>query len=295
MVTPSISYTLDAVFMATNMPSAFRKVHTGIATCLLFALIHFLLSNCCFSNGENAPLSVRRRDVGNAFDHAWIGYSTLCMGHDSLHPVSNTCNDDFGGWGATAIDALSTAIIMEKTEVVIEILRFIETIDFEVVKGGKNIQLFEVTIRHFGGMISAWDLLTGPFEGMVKDDRLKQTLYSQMVRLGDALSCAFDTPSGIPRNWVDPAACVSDDGTSNAVAGAGTLILEFTRLSDITGNQQYARLAQRAEAYLLNPWPQYGEPFPGLLGSFLSVDDGHLLDSKGSWGSLADCKPELQA
>lgn len=90
------------------------------------------------------------------------------MGHDSIHPVSNTCDDDFGGWGATAIDALSTAIMLEKADVVEQILHFIATIDFRVVKGGSSIQMFEVVIRHFGGLISAHDLLTGPFSHLYR-------------------------------------------------------------------------------------------------------------------------------
>ena len=234
--------------------------------------------------------AARKTAIEDAFQHAWDGYSKYCFGHDTLHPVSSTCEDDFGGYGATAIDSLPTAIIFGKEEVVLQILRFISTLDFKVVKGGTKIQVFEVTIRHFAGMISAWDLLDGPFDHMANDPNLRQALYDQMVTLGDVLSCAFDTPSGIPREWVDPASCQTDQGSTNTVAGAGTLILEFARLSDITGNRKYANLAQRAEDYLLRPKPASGEPYPGLLGSFISVSSGEIVDSKGSWGAFADCE-----
>lgn len=70
-------------------------------------------------------LSTRRQAIATAFGHAWSGYSTHCLGHDALHPVTDTCSDDFGGWGVTAIDALSTAILLEKEAVVLEILHFI--------------------------------------------------------------------------------------------------------------------------------------------------------------------------
>ena len=276
------------------MPRASRTFRTATTALLIVAAIFYFSGTFgIIQSKEDLLLSARRQKVEDAFEHAWTGYATHCRGRDSLHPVTDTCDDDFGGWAVTAIDALSTAIIMRKQEIVLDILRSIESIDFGIIKGGNNIQLFEVTIRHFGGMLSAWDLLNGPYKGMVRDKNLMQALYSQMVRLGNVLSCAFDTPSGIPRNWVDPVACVTDDGSSNTVAGAGTLILEFTRLSDITGDQSYARIARRAEEYLISPWPVAGEPYPGLLGSFVSVDDGHFLDSKGSWGSLADCKYEV--
>ena len=204
--------------------------------------------------------------------------------------MSNSCADDFGGYGATAIDSLSTAIIFGKEDVVLQILEYIATLDWKVVKDGSRIQLFEVTIRHFAAMISAWDLLNGPFSSMAQDATLRQQLYDRMVELGDALSCAFDTPSGVPRDWIDPAACESDRGTTNTIASAGTLILEFGRLSDITNDRKYVQLAQRAENFLLKPKPASGEPFPALLGSFIYVQDGSIADTSGSWGAFADCK-----
>ncbi|KAG9761562.1 alpha-1,2-mannosidase, partial [Aureobasidium melanogenum] len=232
--------------------------------------------------------SARTNAVKAAFQHAWDGYSKYCFGHDTLHPVTDTCEDDFGGWGATAIDSLSTAIMFEKKNVTRQILGFIAALDFKVVRGGSRIQVFEVTIRHFAAMISAWDLLNGPFSHMVDDPDLIRALYAQMVALGDVLSCAFDSPSGVPHDWVDPALCQSDKGTQNTIAGAGTMILEFARLSDITGNRKYANLAERAEDYLLKPQPASGEPYPGLLGSFINVGNGEIIGSQGSWGALAD-------
>ncbi|THW77260.1 glycoside hydrolase, partial [Aureobasidium pullulans] len=230
----------------------------------------------------------RTNAIASAFQHAWDGYSGHCFGHDTLHPVSNTCEDDFGGYGATAIDSLPTAIIFGNKKVALQILNFIATLDFKSVKGGSSIQVFEVTIRHLAAMISAWDLLEGPFSHMAISPDLRYALHVQMTRLGDILSCAFATPSGVPRNWVDPALCQTDNDPQNSIAGAGTMILEFARLSDITGNETYANLAQVAEQYLLKPQPASSEPYPGLLGSYISVETGELVGSKGSWGAFAD-------
>ncbi|KAK5111684.1 hypothetical protein LTR62_004790 [Meristemomyces frigidus] len=215
------------------------------------------------------------------------------MGHDSLHPVTNTCDDDFGGWGATAVDALTTAILFEKEDVVKQILTFISELDFTQVAGGSSVQLFEVVIRHLGSMISAHDLLNpsggSPFSHLVtKDKLLRESLYKQMVSLGGALTCGFSTPSGIPRNWVDPTLCTTDSGHSNTVAGVGSNILEFARLSELTGHGMYVTLARRAEQFLINPHPVDKMPWPGILGSFVKVADGTLMDMKASWGSLAD-------
>jgi mannosyl-oligosaccharide alpha-1,2-mannosidase len=105
-----------------------------------------------------------------------------------LHPVTNTCEDDFGGFGATAIDSLPTAIIFGDENVTVQILEFIAALDLRAVKGGTRIQVFEVTIRHFAAMISAWDLLHGPFSHMAKSPDLRHALYVHMVALGEYLS-----------------------------------------------------------------------------------------------------------
>jgi mannosyl-oligosaccharide alpha-1,2-mannosidase len=210
-----------------------------------------------------------------------------------LHPVTNTCEDDFGGYGATAIDSLPTAIIFGNENAATQILEYIAALDLRILKSGTRIQVFEVTIRHFAAMISAWDLLNGPFSHMAKNLNLRYALYAQMVALGDILSCAFDSPSGIPREWVDPALCQSDKGTQNTIAGVGTVILEFARLSDITGDRKYADLAEKAENHLLKPQPAAGEPHPGLLGSFVNMETGDIIGSQGSWGALADCEVRL--
>ena len=179
--------------------------------------------------------------------------------------------------------------MLGKEDIVIQILEFIATLDWKAAKDEYPMQVFEITIRHLAAMISAWDLLNGPFSSMAQNAALRQALYSQMVALGDVLCCAFDAPSGVPKPWINPATCESNSRGRNAVAGVGTWILEFGRLSDITNDNKYVSLAQRAEEYLLKPHPGSGEPYPGLLGSFVSMDDGHIMDSSSSWGAFADC------
>lgn len=100
---------------------------------------------------------------------------------------------------------------------------------------------------------------------------------------------AFDTPSGVP----DPTIYLNPEpkraGSSrNNIAEVGTLVLEWTRLSDLTGNPEYAQLAQKAESYILKPTPESGEPFPGLTGTYLNLTDGTFIDSSGGWSGLTD-------
>lgn len=65
-------------------------------------------------------------------------------------------------------------------------------------------------------------------------------------------------------------------------------VLEWTRLSDLTGDPEYAMLTQKAEEYLLNPHPASSEPFPGLIGTFLNWTNGMFEDAAGGWTGGTD-------
>jgi hypothetical protein len=106
----------------------------------------------------------------------------------------------------------------------------------------------------FTRLLSAYDLLTN---GYVPKGTYNQAdvdaLLSQAKTLGDKLLVQFETPSGLPTaninfttnepingQFTDPLNNVTYNATNVAVAG--TLVLEFHRLSDLTGDLKY-RLA----------------------------------------------------
>ncbi|KAJ5450467.1 Mannosyl-oligosaccharide alpha-1-2-mannosidase [Penicillium daleae] len=219
--------------------------------------------------------------VKEAFQHAWDGYMKYAYPHDELHPVSNGYGDSRNGWGASAVDALSTAIIMGKTDVVNTILDHVSKIDYS--QTDSQVSLFETTIRYLGGMLSGYDLLKGPASSMVQDSDLVDDLLIQAKNLGDVLKFAFDTGSGVPYNNINITSQGNDGSTTNGLAVTGTLVLEWTRLSDLTGDDEYATMSQKAESRLLNPQPSSGEPFPGLVGSNINIETGQFTDGYVSW------------
>ncbi|KAI1175897.1 glycoside hydrolase family 47 protein [Nemania sp. FL0916] len=245
---------------------------------------------------QHGPKYVSHQDrlsgVKEAFQRSWDGYYKYAFPNDSLQPISKTYVNDRNGWGASAVDAISTALIMQNKQVVQQIVDHIKTINYnQTVKGGESVSLFETTIRYLGGMLSAYDFLTGPFKGMVDDASVKKIL-AQAVSLADALSVAFDTPTGIPINdltFNGPNGPVTSDEATNGIATIGTLILEWTRLSDITGNDKYAKLARTGENYLLNVKnPEVGQPYPGLIGTDVFVQNGTFADGGGGWNGGDD-------
>ncbi|KOS47904.1 hypothetical protein ACN38_g1160 [Penicillium nordicum] len=225
--------------------------------------------------------------VKEAFQHAWNGYVEHAFPHDELHPVSNGYGDSRNGWGASAVDALSTAIVMGNKDAVQKILDHIETIDFSKTKD--EVSLFETTIRYLAGMLSGYDLLKDP---ATKNLAVKPTqvdaLLTQSKKLGDVLKFAFDTPSGVPYNNININSKGNDGSGTNGLAVTGTLVLEWTRLSDLTGDDEYAKISQKAQSYLLKPQPSSGEPFPGLVGSNINISNGHFTDGAVSWNGGDD-------
>ena len=111
---------------------------------------------------------------------------------------------------------------------------------------------------------------------------------TQSVTLADGLKFAFDTSTGIPWKKILIEQQWATGADINTASSIGTLVLEWTRLSDITGDKQYGALVDKPMKYLLNPQPKSMEPFPGIIGTWLKVELGNFTDSWGSWGAGGD-------
>ena len=137
------------------------------------------------------------------------------------------------------------------------------------------------------GLLSAYDLLkeAAPFFGL--DEAAIAPLLNQSRSLADQLKFAFNTPTGIPHNDIYINQTWSQLET-NGLATTGSLILEWNRLSDLTGDPTYGDLASKAESYLLKPHPSYNVPFPGLLGTKIDIESGYFLDAAGGWNGGDD-------
>ena len=240
-----------------------------------------------FTRQDDQTLNVKRAEaVKEAFQFAWRGYSKYCFGKDELRPVDNTCSNPRNGWGASAIDALSTAVVMQIRPIVDEILELVPSIDFTTTD--TPVSLFETTIRYLAGMLSAYDLLKDPSVDLASNVSAVDELLVQSKSLADTLRFAFDSPSGIPNNMININDKSTDGNTLNGLAVTGSLVLEWQRLSDLLNDSCYGDLAQKAESYLLDPRPASSEPFPGLVGSAINISNGNFLNARGGWDGGTD-------
>jgi mannosyl-oligosaccharide alpha-1,2-mannosidase len=174
---------------------------------------------------------------------------------------------------------------MGEKEIVNQIITYIPKINWSVTP--IDVSLFETTIRYLGGMVSGYDFLSGPLVNLADSKDDVDALLAQSINLANNLSYAFETPTGIPWNNLI-FSNRSNDGSDNGLATVGTLILEWTRLADLSGNSTYASLVEKAESYLLNPSPASSEPFPGLLGMNIDPKTGLFQDAVGGWVGGAD-------
>ncbi|CEH17862.1 Mannosyl-oligosaccharide alpha-1,2-mannosidase and related glycosyl hydrolases [Ceraceosorus bombacis] len=223
-------------------------------------------------------IAERQKLVKAAFLHAWEGYKTYAWGHDELKPVSKKPNDNFNGWGATIVDALGTLLIMDLPEEYDLARQHVRDIDFGLVGGSRSaygssdgrVPVFETSIRYLGGLLSAYDL---------SGDEL---MLDRAEELAQLLSPAFETHSGVPIGRLRFGEPPSHSAGSSAIlAEAGSMLLEYTRLWQVTGNRTYFDKVQRTTDWLDRNMTKGADRLGSLLPTTL------FPESKNSYGSYS--------
>lgn len=186
-----------------------------------------------------------------------------------------------------------------------------------------KVQVFETVIRGVGGLLSAHLFAIGvlPITGYnplrANDDPLNPqpiswpnglTYDGQLLRLaldlGQRLLPAFYTKTGMPYPRVNlrhgipfytnsplhgsrPPPAAAAEGpteiTETCSAGAGSLVLEFTVLSRLTGDPRFEQLAKRA---FWAVW--YRKSQIGLIGAGVDAEQGHWIGAFSVIGAGAD-------
>ncbi|KKY17128.1 putative class i alpha-mannosidase [Diplodia seriata] len=172
------------------------------------------------------------------FIHAWTGYKEHAWLKDEVAPISGDSRDTLGGWAATLVDSLDTLWIMDLKADFEDAVAAVNAIDFSTCTLSE-LNVFEATTRHLGGLLSAYDVSDGQYP----------TLLQKAWELGHMLYAAFDTPNRMPVtrwNFRDAADGKPQEASDAALsAEMGSLTLEFTRLSQLTGDLRFFDAAQR--------------------------------------------------
>ncbi|KAJ4324532.1 hypothetical protein N0V94_001272 [Neodidymelliopsis sp. IMI 364377] len=228
----------------------------------------------------------RQAAVKTTFERCWKAYKEHAWKQDELRPISGGSKTTFGGWGATLVDSLDTLWIMDMKTDFQEAVDAVTEIDF--APGDRELNMFETTIRYLGGLLAAYDLTD------CKDSRLLE----KAMELGDMLYASFDTPNRMPiTRWSAKKAAAGEEqsaASQGIIAELASFSLEFTRLSQLTGDMRYYDAVTRVTAVLASQQNQ--TKIPGLWPVGINVQKPDLTQNTlFSLGAMADSAYEYLA
>ncbi|KAI1313118.1 glycoside hydrolase [Xylaria venustula] len=214
--------------------------------------------------------------VKESFLHSWNGYKKHAWGHDEIKPISGHSKDPFGGWAATLVDSLDSLWLLGLKDEFEAAVVACNNIDFTTTKA-QDINVFETTIRYLGGFLAAYELT----------DRQHPSLLNKSTEIANLLMTAFDTPNRmpIPRfNWREYVRGKAQRApTTVLLAEIGSLSLEFTKMSQLTGDMQYYDAVKRIYDELESS--QRKTELPGMWPVLIDASTSPM-DFKGDGFSL---------
>ncbi|XP_067661758.1 endoplasmic reticulum mannosyl-oligosaccharide 1,2-alpha-mannosidase-like isoform X1 [Haliotis asinina] len=204
----------------------------------------------------------KQKAVVAAFRHAWNAYKKHSWGHDELHPISKTHSEWFGV-GLTLVDSLDTMVIMGLREEFDEGKEWVKTnLNFNV---NRDVNLFEITIRVMGSLLSAYHL-SG-------EDIFKE----KAIDLGNRLMPCFNTGSKVPFSDVNLAsgrAHAPRWGPDSSTSEVTTIQLEFRDLSRISGEKKFEDIVHDVSMHV-HSLPKTS----GLVPIFINAQSGNFRQS----------------
>ncbi|KAH8310972.1 hypothetical protein KR044_003693, partial [Drosophila immigrans] len=199
----------------------------------------------------------RQTAVVAAFKHSWAGYKKYAWGHDNLKPVSQTSHEWFG-LGLSIVDSLDTMYIMGLEDEFNEARDWVKnSLKFHT---SRDVNLFEVTIRVLGGLLSAYHL---------SGDHM---FLAKASELGNRLLPSFLSPSGIPYSDVnlgERSAHSPKWSPDSSTSEVTTIQLEFRDLSRSTNVPIYERVVS-----IVNEKVHALDKNHGLVPIFINANTG---------------------
>ncbi|KAK4033265.1 glycoside hydrolase [Parachaetomium inaequale] len=231
----------------------------------------------------------RRDAVLQLTRRCWDSYRKYAWKQDALLPLSKDGRGQFSGWAATLVDSLDTLWMMGLRDQFDEAVAAVAEIDFGL-SSAPQVNIFETNIRYLGGLMAAYDL-SG-----------REVLLHKAIELGDLIYGGFNTENRMPVDNINFQAAMEGSGLlveGNVVsASPGTLTLELTRLSQLTGDPKYYDAITRVVELFYRGQNQTA--LPGLFPMFVSmsredVTTGGTFTLGGCADSLYEYFPKMHA
>ena len=221
----------------------------------------------------------RQAAVKASFVHSWEGYKKHAWLKDEVTPVSPGYIQSFSGWAATLVDTLDTLWMVGMKDEFEEALKSLDDIEFSKTDA-EIVNVFETTIRYMGGFLGAYDISGGKYP----------KLLEKALEVGNLVYGCFDTPNRMPATrwkWQDPLLGIKQQaGESTLIAELGSLTLEFTRLSQLTGDPKFYDAIQRITNVLQKAQPNIS--LPGLWPTSSNARNLTFDETDYTLGGMAD-------
>lgn len=182
----------------------------------------------------------RANKVREAIRHLWSGYRKAGWGADEIQPMSGKPRESLGKVGMLILDTLDTLWLAGLHDEFAEGEKWVSELDFQPRKNSTRSSFFEIVIRGLAGLLSAY-ALSG-----------HHVLLDKARLLGDQLLQGFPKPGSV-HLW--PVATIDVHNASDVgivadwhpsfsyLADVGSNVLEFSYLSDATGDSRYQSAA----------------------------------------------------
>ncbi len=234
--------------------------------CLLFSLSAVAQKEAPFSEEMKQEMCNK---VKEAAQHAWKGYKDYAWGADDLKPLTKNSKIWYKtSMLMTPVDAFDTFTLLGLTTEAKEAKDLILTkLDFNI---DNDVQVFEITIRLLAGLVTAYEM---------DGDKKFLTLAKD---LADRLMPAFKSKTGMPYRYVHLQTGKTRDGINNP-AEIGTLMMEFGKLSKITGDKKYYDAAKKGMMYVYDH-----RSSQDLVGEQIDVETGKWVNNRSHIGAYID-------
>lgn len=241
-------------------------------TSVLLTALLTNLSFTAFSRESPFPKKLKKEmaaRVVEACRHAWQGYIKYAWGYDDLRPLTK----DGRNWYKQSllmspVDAFDTFLILGMKQEAAEAKELIlSKLNFDV---DNDVQVFEIVIRLLAALQTAYEM---------DGDKRFLTLATD---LADRLMPAFNTPTGIPYRYIHLQTGKTRDGLNNP-AEIGTLMMEFGKLSKLTGDVKYYTAAKKAIMAVFDKRSGIG-----LVGEQIDVRTGNWTRTQSHISGMID-------
>ncbi|KAI0314997.1 seven-hairpin glycosidase [Amylostereum chailletii] len=225
-----------------------------------------------------ADAATNKQAVVDIFTQSYSSYQQFAAGHDEVAPIRKTALDPRNGWGASVVDAMTTMYIMGLDDLFSDALTFAQNINFNQSATSDTVSVFESTIRYVAGLLSAYEL----------SGKQHPFLVDKAKELADRLSLGFQSGSPVPYGFVDFKGNKPVQDSSN-IAEAGTLTMEWAKLSEYTGNDTYRQLAEgAARTFPIRAQNRIPDDPSGFPAQGIDPATGEPVGGYVTWGGGSD-------